>query len=83
MKPPKLVTFGCEFQGPSSLVETKICLGLEFLMYCQVQNFVHNLTVEFIWTVELDLFCVCSTVALPTRTPRSRWSSKDGQTKNI
>ena len=30
--------------------------GLEFLMYFQVQNFVHNLTVETIWTVELDIF---------------------------
>ena len=31
-------------------------VGLEFLMYFQVQNFVHNLTVETIWTVELDIF---------------------------
>ena len=27
-------------------------------MYFQVQNFVHNLTVEIIWTVELDIFGV-------------------------
>ena len=55
--------------------------GLEFLMYFQVQNFVHNLTVENYMDSWVGYLCVCSTVALPTRTPRSRWSSKDGQTK--
>ena len=48
--------------------------GLEFLMYFQVQNFVHNLTVENYMDSWVGYLCVCSTVALPTNLVGKRQS---------